>query len=1338
MVLVSNEWQKQSEDEQKSSTVVVATSATGTESITPPITTAAETTTTTTAVAITSTISPATATIVNTDSIVVETIAVEAVNSKSPTIASSLKPSTTTTEGGTTGTVSTNASPPLSIKFAGNDNNNERQHKDKNPTITEKIACNNNRINDNSNSGESTEKSNNDPAAVTNNLKEDDYIASVLNYSNIKIMAEENTKEMGLKEDQETETEPIENNITNPNETSLDLASNLIVNSCDDKTLVKDLNESNSVPNSNANTLQPSVKDFNSALQSALNASATGNTNSSTAAAGLQPNFLSQLSLTANVAGLQKNAKPQMNSSFALSSAATVENTQIKPDSNLLDASSNNVTTASLATVVPSIENNTNDQAKIVLICEGNSHPFQTRTISLIPKIECMVGRLIAKSKVSENNAIFECKVLSRKHAVIWYTPDGKFWVKDTKSANGTFINDNKLGDEEAELHFGDIVKFGVDVVENSRKEVHGCIIACVKLYLPDGREAISIDSPAHRSPYSGEGRISYDDLHRLNLYIQETAQREKVLTSKLCSIQNILDATRKNSALCWQSMITEDQLLHRIHSLEKKLSFMEKNVPENVLRNEVLKLLDDKNSYTNTAKEALRKVYQERCDAVQMLAKMESAYTQSNNECAILRDQIMNSKQTLQEVNTRLLHLETEYNDFRDDVTRQQKEAKEREEQRISELTEKLRERELECDELKRKISELLIKRADLLDDEEKILENQAIEKLDAAIADMDLGDYDDDDDDDDENDEILEVNSDQKDKSNAIDSEARDDFDAIKSEKGSNGDETASTEIKKQTNLSTKPPLSLTSIFGDATNGIEGDDKAKDKSPKITKSKKAKMLASLNQGKTSPPKRVKESTIMKWLQNSDLNKNEGSLDIFKAICNENEDETIDSSDEEEDVCDAKFREIKVGEQQAKSTKKSNDFTKKLRNVEQNLKELEAEIENLNEESEEKCGGGDMEEGGNKDQKKSSAKIKDVYEFDENSDDDDEESGASGGEETCIIKRNGGKTASTSATNKVLSKHNKNYQLLKSSVNMLIEAYNEIKDSVRDGNRPGDSGKGSSSPPPLVKLQTQNPKGGKSPITSNDSRLLETPDSSRTSCEDIDQDTDSISDVESISLNSPVNSSSHSTIKQIGGGPHAHTTANVLLEEQLREYKQQVGKLNEKLQQTELEAHHTLEIMQVECDDVKQKMLTLNKVIEALKEDKKALEQVINENKTNAYKIENKTSTTTTTTTSACSEVIDSQRIQDIEDDVMEEDDLANINVTALEREEELITYKERLEEQQKQNIELRNEIAALKLKPGRGNAVVVTTTDFLLRLFLPCGFIILAILVYLISTYF
>ncbi|XP_065358249.1 sarcolemmal membrane-associated protein [Calliphora vicina] len=1321
MVLVSNEWQNKSEDVPKTTANTTTTAGTNTAATTsstaaniaePPSESIPATATATGAVNVNANCNA-------TNSKQSETVAGDSINSIDAT--TTITTTTTvisTTETGTAIPESTAAATKTiinkNITLANDNANNEQTNeliKDKNSL---EIVYKNEINEDDINECKIAEVGNiiNTTAKQQQLKEEDNFEESVLNYNNsIKIMAE-NTKESPLKEEKELEESQQQTLINNLNHTGNN----------------KDFDESNSYPNSNTNTLTTAPSNIktqqniitqqqqvplscpitpqalSSALQTALNATNNANNannaNNSVAAAGLQPNFLSQLALTANVAGLQKTTTTaatnltakQLNQSFNMLDT----NNQNKSDSNLLEGTTSSTTSS---TSVPAVSYDNNGQAKIVLICEGNSHPFQTRTISLTPNVECMVGRLIAKSKASENNAIFDCKVLSRKHAVIWYSPDGKFWVKDTKSSNGTFINDNKLGDEEAELHFGDIVKFGVDVLENSRKEVHGCIIACVKLYLPDGREAISIDASAHRSQYSGEGRISYDELHRLNLYIQETSQREKVLTSKLCNIQNVLDATRKNSALCWQSMITEDQLLHRIHSLEKKLQFMEKNVPENLLRNEVLKLLDDKSSYQHTAKEALRKVYQERCDAMQMLAKMESAYTQSDNECSLLRDQIMNSKQTLQDVNTRLLRLETEYNEYKDEMARQQQDAKEREEQRIVELTDKLRERELECEDLKKKISELLIKRAELLEDEEQLLEKQAIEKLDAAIADMDFGDDEDSSDDDDDNDEVdVETSENKRNGNEQVEAKEEDDKEA------------KFAINRKKSN--TRPQLS--SIFGDKLNGVEEEQ---DKS----KLKKAKAFDALKQ--KSSPKRVKETTIMKWLQNSDLNKNEGSFDIFKAICNENEndDDEVEGDGECQEAGSLTEHELNHAKptQMPEELNLFSNFTSKLKNVQKNLKQLEAEIENETETE------NDNESSANEDNIK--RKIKQEIEEDEDDDssdeDDAEEQQGACAEKEFIIKRNG-KSSSTSSANQVLSKENNKYLLLKSSVNMLREAYNEIWDSVREQEESRQQkyneqldGEKQKSPPPNIKVKTQFQTYATSP-TSKATKKFDNLTTIQSSASDI---TESDSDVESITLASSVDTANTASVINV----KTETTNDELLMEKLKEYESQVGTLNEKLQQTELEAQHTLEIMQVECDDVKLKMENLNKIIEVLKTDKKALEQVINENNKNTSD-----ALETTSATKPCQE-IDAQLEKELE---LEEDPVLNaINVTALEREEELITYKERLDEQQRENIDLRNEIALLKLNANAG-----TTKELLLKQYLPCSFVVLAIIIYFLTTYY
>lgn len=68
-------------------------------------------------------------------------------------------------------------------------------------------------------------------------------------------------------------------------------------------------------------------------------------------------------------------------------------------------------------------------QARVIMFCQPSSHPFQTRNILLEPDQEVKVGRSITRNRVSENNAIFDCKVLSRNHAQVWMS-DGKFYIR--------------------------------------------------------------------------------------------------------------------------------------------------------------------------------------------------------------------------------------------------------------------------------------------------------------------------------------------------------------------------------------------------------------------------------------------------------------------------------------------------------------------------------------------------------------------------------------------------------------------------------------------------------------------------------------------------------------------------------------------------------------------------------------------------------------------------------------------------------------------------------------------------------------------------------------------
>src|SRR6185437_761084 len=56
-----------------------------------------------------------------------------------------------------------------------------------------------------------------------------------------------------------------------------------------------------------------------------------------------------------------------------------------------------------------------------------------------------------AKTVPTPVNGYFDSKVLSRQHAEIWAERNGKVWIRDVKSSNGTFVNGQRLSPENRE-----------------------------------------------------------------------------------------------------------------------------------------------------------------------------------------------------------------------------------------------------------------------------------------------------------------------------------------------------------------------------------------------------------------------------------------------------------------------------------------------------------------------------------------------------------------------------------------------------------------------------------------------------------------------------------------------------------------------------------------------------------------------------------------------------------------------------------------------------------------------------------------------------------------------
>ncbi|XP_063796933.1 sarcolemmal membrane-associated protein isoform X2 [Pseudophryne corroboree] len=353
-----------------------------------------------------------------------------------------------------------------------------------------------------------------------------------------------------------------------------------------------------------------------------------------------------------------------------------------------------------------------------IFTCRPNSHPFQERHVYLDEPVK--IGRSVARCRPAQNNATFDCKVLSRNHALVWFDhKTGKFYLQDTKSSNGTFINSQRLsrGSEESppcEILSGDIIQFGVDVTENTRKVTHGCIVSTIKLFLPDGLETrrrsdviqAALPSPIDKVAAHTPSMYS-QELFQLSQYLQEALHREQMLEQKLATLQRLLANTQEASDTSWQALIDEDRLLSRLEVMGNQLQAYSKNQTDEGIRKELIALQEDKHNYETTAKESLRRVLQEKIEVVRKLSEVERSLSNTEDECTHLKEMNERTQEELRELANKYNGAVNEIKDLADKL----KAAEGRQEEiQQKGLTEK-KELQLKIDEMEEKEQELQAK---------------------------------------------------------------------------------------------------------------------------------------------------------------------------------------------------------------------------------------------------------------------------------------------------------------------------------------------------------------------------------------------------------------------------------------------------------------------------------------------------------------------------------------------------------------------------------------------------------------------------------------------------
>ena len=233
-----------------------------------------------------------------------------------------------------------------------------------------------------------------------------------------------------------------------------------------------------------------------------------------------------------------------------------------------------------------SIQNNQKTEENVTLIMSPfgqNGIQFETRKIHLIPGKEVMIGRVPGgyRTKETTDCGIFDCRVLSRKHAIIWYN-SGKIFLKDLDSSNGTFVNDKKVQAQKVvHIEHGDVVQFGQDVCDMSLNQSK-CIIAKVTLV---GKED------------------EKENLKELKDAMNKLEVLDDSVDAKLNRVKDTLKKVQNEVQENWKSMVQEDCLLSKIQDLESRL------VQKSTEKSKLL-ILEDKITLLQVENRFLRKSY--------------------------------------------------------------------------------------------------------------------------------------------------------------------------------------------------------------------------------------------------------------------------------------------------------------------------------------------------------------------------------------------------------------------------------------------------------------------------------------------------------------------------------------------------------------------------------------------------------------------------------------------------------------------------------------------------------------------------------------------------------
>ncbi|NXR47317.1 T3JAM protein, partial [Hippolais icterina] len=160
-------------------------------------------------------------------------------------------------------------------------------------------------------------------------------------------------------------------------------------------------------------------------------------------------------------------------------------------------------------------------------------------------------------------------------------------------------------------------------------------------------------------------------EMVQLSNYLKEALHRELLLKQKMVILQELLSTLLQASEKSWQGQLNEDKLRCKLRVLENQLQACTQSYSKECVKNILIEMEDQKQTYEQKAKEALQKMLEDKLQTEQQLQNSQRSLAETREDLAFWKEHDATLKAELTRVTTAHTELRNSFQALQSELQR-------------------------------------------------------------------------------------------------------------------------------------------------------------------------------------------------------------------------------------------------------------------------------------------------------------------------------------------------------------------------------------------------------------------------------------------------------------------------------------------------------------------------------------------------------------------------------------------------------------------------------------------------------------------------------------------